>query len=112
MRRTTITAFVLAAVALTSTGTTAQDAKKESPAKEPAVKLKGFLPMNWGRIGLSDDQKQEVYKIQAKYGDEIEKHEAKIRELKAARQKDMEKVLSAEQKKKLLDILTGKLGAE
>jgi len=44
-----------------------------TPKKDdPPVKVKGFLPMNWGKIGLSDDQKQEIYKIQAKYGGEID----------------------------------------
>lgn len=83
-----------------------QDTKKEAKKDEP--KLKGFLPQNWGKIGLTDSQKQEIYKIQGKYGTEIDKLEAKIKELKGTRDKEMKAVLTAEQKKRLDDILTGK----
>lgn len=67
-----------------------------------------MLPQNWGKIGLSDDQKQDIYKIQGKYNAEIDKLEAKIKELKGTRDKEMKGVLSPDQKKKLDDILTGK----
>jgi hypothetical protein len=75
---------------------------------DPPVKVKGTLPPNWGKIGLTDDQKQQIYKIQGKYGDEIDKLEAKIKELKGTRDKEMKAVLSVDQKKKLDEILTGK----
>ncbi len=104
-------AWFVVAVALFA-GSAAGQEKKDTPAKDSSARAKGFLPQNWGRIGLSDEQKQDIYKVQAKYNDEIDKLEAKIREMKAARQKDMEKVLTADQKKKLLDILTGKAGVE
>lgn len=97
-----------------SGGLVGQDPKKDDPkpAKkdEPAGKLKGSLPPNWGKIGLTDDQKQDVYKVQAKYNAEIEKLEGKIKELKAARDKDMKAVLTAEQKKALQDIISKKGG--
>ncbi|MBX9584238.1 MAG: hypothetical protein K2X87_28395 [Gemmataceae bacterium] len=97
-----------------SGGLVGQDTKKDEPkaAKkdEPAAKVKGTLPQNWGKIGLTDDQKQEVYKVQAKYNGEIEKLEAKIKDLKAAREKDMKAVLTADQKKALQDIVSKKGG--
>lgn len=82
----------------------AQEPKKD----DPPVKAKGFLPPNWKKLGLSEKQIQDVYKIQAKYGDEIDKLEAKIAELKAAMDKERKAVLTAEQKKRLDEILTGK----
>src|ERR1700761_2233058 len=86
-----------------------QDTKKDDAKKgEPTAKVKGFLPQNWGKIGLSDSQKQEIYKIQGKYGSEIDKLDAKIKELKGERDKEMRNVLSADQKKKLEDIVPGK----
>lgn len=95
-----------------STGNlTGQDAKKVEPkptAKKDEPKAKGFLPQNWGKIGLSDAQKQEIYKIQNKYNADIEKLEDQIRDLKAARDKEMKTVLTPEQKKRLEDILLGK----
>lgn len=89
-----------------------QDTKKDDPkaAKkdEPQAKAKGQLPQNWGKIGLTDDQKQQIYKIQGKHAGEIDKLEAKIKEIKGTRDKEMKAVLTADQKKKLEEILTGK----
>ncbi|MBY0455928.1 MAG: hypothetical protein K2V38_01175 [Gemmataceae bacterium] len=83
-----------------------KDDKKDTTKDEG--KLKGTLPPNWKKLGLTEKQVQEVYKVQAKYRDEIDKLEAKIRELKAAREKEEKAVLTDEQKKRLEDILTGK----
>lgn len=85
-----------------------KDAKQEVKKDDPAPKAKGFLPMNWGKIGLTDEQKQQVYTIQGKYGAEMDKLEAKIKELKATRDKEMKAVLTPEQKKRLEEILLGK----
>jgi hypothetical protein len=80
-----------------------QDAKKD----EPPMKAKGVLPPNWKKVGLTDPQVQEIYKVQNKYDAEIDKLQAKIEELKANRTKDMRAVLTADQKKKLDEILSG-----
>jgi Spy/CpxP family protein refolding chaperone len=89
-------------------GSAAQDAKKEAKKDEPVPKAKGFLPPNWGKLGLTDSQKQDVYTIQGKYNTEIDKLDAKIKELKAARDKEVKAVLTPEQKKRLEEILLGK----
>jgi hypothetical protein len=81
-----------------------KDAKKD----EPSLKLKGTLPPNWKKLGLTDVQVQGIYKVQAKYHDEIAKLESKIRELRAAREKEERALLTADQKKLLEDILLGK----
>lgn len=108
---------LLGGVLVLSSGVVGQDTKKkEDPAKAkdvkkddtPPVKAKGFLPQHWGKIGLADDQKQDIYKIQGKYSGEIDKLEAKIKEMKGTRDKEMKAVLTADQKKKLDEILTGK----
>lgn len=96
-------AAMLAALLLAAGAALAQEPKADPPAK-----VKGILPMNWGKIGLSDEQKQDIYKLQAKYGGEIDKLEAKIRELKSKRDAEMKGVLTPEQKKRLEDILLGK----
>jgi hypothetical protein len=96
-----------------SSGLVGQD-KKQEPKKleakkdDPPTKLKGMLPQNWRKLGLSDSQVQEIYKVQNKYNEEIDKHEAEIRKLKAARDKEQKAVLTPEQKKRLEDIQTGK----
>jgi hypothetical protein len=40
-------------------GLIAQDVKQD-PAKEPA-RIKGQLPPNYGKLGLSDEQKKNIY---------------------------------------------------
>jgi TolA-binding protein len=85
-----------------------KESSKEKDSKEKeAVKFKGSLPSRWGQIGLSEDQKQHVYKIQGQYRDEIDKLQAKIDDLKAQQKKEMEKVLTEEQKKRLRELLLG-----
>jgi hypothetical protein len=91
-----------------SGGLVGQEAKKDDKKVDPPVKVKGSLPANWGKIGLSDDQKQSIYKIQGKYSDEIDKLDARIKELKATRDKEMRGVLTADQKKRLEELILGK----
>jgi Spy/CpxP family protein refolding chaperone len=89
-------------------GLVGQEPKKDDAKKdEPAAKLKGKLPSHWGKIGLTDAQKQTIYSIQSKYDPEIEKLEAKIVELKATKDKEMKAVLTAEQKKALETAMLG-----
>jgi hypothetical protein len=84
-------------------GLVGQEPKKE----DPPTKVKGKLPSHWGKIGLTDAQKQTIYTIQGKYDPEIEKLEAKITELKATKDKEMKAVLNADQKKALEAALLG-----
>ena len=96
-------------------GLSAQDspAKKadgKEPAKADSPKAKGYLPQNWSKIGLTDEQRQKVYQIQGKYNDEIDKLETRIRELKDRMAKERLEVLSPDQKKRLEDIIRGKAG--
>jgi hypothetical protein len=100
---------LLGAMFVVSGGLVGQEKKKEDAKKdEPVVKAKGMLPPNWGKLGLSDEQKQTIYKIQNKHDAEIEKLEAKIKELKETRLKEMRAVLTADQKKKLEELVLGK----
>ena len=90
------------------------DADTETPANASigansgSIKVKGTLPSNWGKLGLTDAQVQEVYKIRNKHNDEIDRLKAKIKELETARDKESKAVLTTDQKKRLDDILTGK----
>lgn len=90
-----------------SGGLVGQEPKKEDPKKDN-VKVKGTLPQNWKKIGLTDDQVQKIYRIQNKYNEEIEKLEAKIAELKGTMDKERKAVLTADQKKRLQEVLLGK----
>lgn len=105
---------LFAALLVLSGGTVGQDAKsKEEPKKtvrkdDSPMRVKGVLPPNWKKLGLSDGQVQDIYRVQSKYGEELDKLEGKIKELKASRDKEMKAVLTADQKKRLDEILTGK----
>jgi hypothetical protein len=87
---------------------TKKDDKTTEKKDDPAVKMKGRLPTHWTKLGLSEKQVQDVYKVQAKYGDEIAKLESKIAELKAAQVKEEKAILTPEQKKRLEEILLEK----
>jgi hypothetical protein len=65
---------------------------------------KGRLPNNYGKIGLSDLQKQKIYKIQAEYNPQIEKLEKELQNLKDKQDKDIAGVLSAAQAKLLHEL--------
>jgi hypothetical protein len=112
MSRVLVSLTLMAVLAMLSGGLNGQEPKKDEPKAtkkdDPPTKAKGVLPANWKKIGLSEDQIQQIYKAQGKYNDEIDKLEAKIKELRVTRDKEMKAVLTADQKKKLDDILTGK----
>lgn len=82
---------------VSSDGVFSQDKKEKS---------KGQLPANWGKLGLSDEQKALIYKIQGEYKEKITKLEAEIKSLTAERNKKMAEQLTSEQKTKLAE-LTG-----
>lgn len=86
----------------------AQD--KKEPADPP--KPKGMLPPNWGKLGLSETQKEQIYKIQADYKAKIADLEKQIADLKSKERAEMVKVLTPEQKKKLEELTTGGGGGE
>lgn len=83
---------------------------KQPPKVEP--KAKGQLPMNWGALGLSADQKDKVYKLQAKYNADIDKLEEEIKTLKAKLAKERLDILTADQKKNLEEIIKKKSGGQ
>ena len=90
-----------------------KDAKVKAKEEEkPVFKNKGQLPTYWGQLGLTDVQKKEVYKIQGKHNEEIDKLEAKIKELKGKIAEERVKVLTAEQKKRLEEIIKAKAGTD
>ncbi len=85
------------------------DAKKDDGKTDPK-KERGFLPTYWKMLGLSEDQTQKVYKVQNKYGDEIDELEGKIKGLKDKMAKERGEILSPEQKKRLEEIIKEKSG--
>lgn len=99
----------VAALLFAATGFAQKPADPVKPA-DPPKPVKGQLPTYWKMLGLSEDQIQKVYKVQAKYNDEIDTLEAKIKELKDKMAKERLEVLTADQKKRLEEILKEKSG--
>ncbi|MFO1020520.1 MAG: hypothetical protein U0903_07470 [Planctomycetales bacterium] len=79
----------------------ADGTKKEVKAESKDPPLKGRLPNHFGKLDLTDEQRQTIYKIQDKYDAEIDQLEAKLKELKGLRQKEMEGALTKEQQSRL-----------
>ena len=110
MRRLRLLVVAGALVAIGSPWVAGQDKGKDAKSKEPPpAKLKGQLPPNWGKLGLSEDQKQKVYEVQGKYHKDLEELRKKMDELKDKEKKDLEEVLTKDQKAKLKDIISGKV---
>jgi colicin import membrane protein len=83
--------------------------EKAKPAAEPAKKeAKGparRLPNNFGKLGLSDEQKEKVYAVQAKYAGEIAQLQKQLADARAKIKTESEALLTADQKAKLAEIL-------
>jgi hypothetical protein len=60
MARLRVVILGIAFVGLCSPWVEGQDKAKE---KEPSTKMRGQLPPNWGKLGLTDEQKQKVYRV-------------------------------------------------
>ena len=86
-----------------------QDKKPDDkkPDDKPPVKLKGYLPQHYKKLGLRDDQLQRIYKIRADSKAKQDELLAKIAKLKADEKELLEKALTADQIKRLREIRTG-----
>jgi hypothetical protein len=71
----------------------------------PKDKVKGSLPKGWSKLGLSDDQKQKIYAIEADYKTKIDELNKQLAELKKEEQTKMTDVLTDDQKKRLKELL-------
>jgi hypothetical protein len=90
-------------VAALAVGTLIGDDKKDPP------KGKGTLPTYFTSLGLSDEQTAKVKKVHAEYKEKIDEMEQKVKDLKAAEKSEYEKILTADQKKRLREILEKKV---
>ncbi len=88
------------------------DEKKPDKKPDDPVKVTGHLPPNWAKIGLTNDQKQDIYKLNLKYTTKIDKLKAEIEALKAEEDTERYKVLTDDQKKKLKEIKLGEKPAD
>lgn len=94
--------LVVATVSLNSIG---QDAKKADPKAKAGAKqkAKGRLPAYYRDV-VTDEQRDQVYAIQAKYAKQLEDLQGQLDAVKAKQNEEIEALLSAEQKEKLAKV--------
>ena len=95
---------MLVAGLLTSGFLLGQD--KKTDTKEPVI-ISKTLPRYYRQLGLSDKQKDNIYKVRASYAVKIKELQNQINELKGKEKGDLEKILTAAQKARLRELLTG-----
>jgi Spy/CpxP family protein refolding chaperone len=94
--------LVVTAVSLNSIG---QDAKKADPKAKAGAKEKpkGRLPAYYKDV-VTDEQRDQIYAIQAKYSKQLDDLQSQIDAAKAKQNDEIEGLLSAEQKDKLAKV--------
>ncbi len=102
---------------LAGTWTLPAQEPKAKPADAPKAKAKRAadpsrrVPNHFGQLGLSDEQRESIYKIQAQHMPKIDALEKQIDELRAQMVKECETVLTSTQKQMLADRRTASAGA-
>lgn len=98
----------------------AQETDSEVTTEEPTPpktrkKPRGRVPNHYGKIGLTDAQKEEIYAIQAKFRGQIEALQEQINDLQQQEASEIYLVLTDNQKealKKILDEVAQRRGKE
>lgn len=102
------TVRVLAGVALLATLILiSSDGVQSQEKKDKEGKVKGQLPAGWSKLELTAAQKEEIYKINAEYKEKTDKLKEEIKKLDAEHAKKRIGVLTDDQKKKLVEIVSG-----
>ena len=73
--------------------------------KDPPPKGGRQLPANWGKLGLSDKQKNDIYSVQSEYKTKIDELQKQINELRKKEKDEMSAVLTDAQKARLKEIV-------
>src|SRR5262245_31093085 len=84
-----------------------QELEPPKAKDEPAKATKPALPKGWLKLGLTDAQKQESYKVRARFGEPIRRLQEQLDALKAEERAELEKILTPEQRKQLRGIIDG-----
>lgn len=81
----------------------AQPAGPEAPtSKRKSVRR---LPSYYGQVGLSDAQREAIYRLQEAYAEQLDVLEKQLETLKGRRDQEIENVLSPAQKQRLRQLL-------
>jgi len=102
--RTTFAALLLICAVTAPQFTSAQAPGAESEQAVPKEKPRGRLPNLYGKLGVSDDQREKIYTIQAEYSAQIEELLTQLEDLRARRDRTVENVLTDGQKRRLHEL--------
>jgi hypothetical protein len=97
----------LATAALLVAGTLLAQEPTKTTTREPSAKVKStrdparVVPPYFGQIGITDEQRESIYKIQGKHLAKIEELEKQVDEIQAQMLKECEAVLTDLQKQSL-----------
>ena len=72
--------------------------------KKPAKDARGPLPAHYGKLGLSDEQKDGMYKIHDEYKSQIDTLSAQIKKLQSDRDAKLQEKLTSSQKTRLQEL--------
>jgi hypothetical protein len=81
--------------------TQAQPTTPKSASETTRAKPRGRVPNHYGTLGLTNDQKDEIYTIQAKYREQINALQIQINEMQQEEASEIFLVLSDVQKESL-----------
>jgi hypothetical protein len=89
--------------------THAADEKSAESGSKPAARLAGRLPAHFGDL-VDKTQREKIYAIQAKFSEKIEDLQEQLKEVMLQRDAEIREVLTAEQKKRLDEVLSAAKG--
>jgi len=72
--------------------------------KKPAKDARGPLPAHYGKLGLSDEQKDGMYKVYDEYKSQIDELSAQIKKLQTDRDAKLQEKLTPTQKTRLQEL--------
>jgi hypothetical protein len=104
MRRLRLGVAVLGLLVLASGGPGQDRSEDKTTENAPPGKLKGYLPKNFKRLGLSDEQKQQIYRLRATYKNKLDQLKKQMDEMRHEEKVEVEKLLTPAQRARLKEI--------
>ncbi|MCA9023888.1 MAG: hypothetical protein KDA86_01625 [Planctomycetaceae bacterium] len=104
MRRTLLIGFAVMlglAVVLPNLSPAQND---DTGSAETTKEYRGPLPAHFGKLGMSDTQKEKVYSLQESYEEQLEKLRKQIEQIEQKRDAEIETLLTPGQKLRLQEL--------